>query len=369
MSSGRFDPPRRFAPYVPGGTEEDFPSQEGVDKPLKLASNENPLGPSPRALAAAHRALPQSHRYPDGGGRLLREALARRWSLPVEQVLLGNGSTEIVEMLARTLVGPEGWAVMATPSFIMYRIAVLAANGHCREVPLKNMQYDLPALSSACDRTTSLVYLANPNNPTGTYATQAELEDFFQRLPDSVFTVLDEAYGEYLDKADYPSGAELLRAGRRVIVLRTFSKIYGLAGMRMGYALASPEVVSLLDRTRSPFNTNRVAQAAALAALEDEEHVTQSRESNRQGLQYLQQGLVSAGIGFTPSVANFLLVHCPGPAEGVYQALYQQGIITRPMAPYGLPNSLRITVGTEKENHRLLAALEQAFRVTGSHVF
>jgi histidinol-phosphate aminotransferase len=369
MSARRFEPPIRFAPYVPGGSVEDLPTKPGAEGPLKLASNENSLGPSPMALEAARRALLQSHRYPEGSGRLLREALSRRWSLPVEQVLLGNGSTEIVEMLARTLVGAEGWAVMATPSFVMYRIAVLAANGHCREVPLEDMQFDLRAVAAACAETTSLVYLANPNNPTGTYATKTQMEDYFQRVPESVITVLDEAYGEYLDRADYPSGADFLRQGRQVIVLRTFSKIYGLAGMRMGYALASPQIVAALDRTRSPFNTNRVAQAAALAALGDEEHIKRSQKSNRLGLQYLEQGLASSGIPFTPSVANFLLVHCAAGAEAVYEALLQKGIMTRPMGPYGLPNSLRITVGTEKENRRLMAALQQSFFLSGPHTF
>ncbi|MCI0410674.1 MAG: histidinol-phosphate transaminase, partial [Acidobacteria bacterium] len=343
-------------------------SPEG-ERPLKLASNENPLGPSPRALEAAHRALQQSHRYPEGSGRLLRQALSRKWKFPAEQILLGNGSTEIVEMLARAFVGKGAGAVTATPSFIMYRIAVLSANGSCREVPLKNQRFDLPAMAGACDESTSLVYVANPNNPTGTYATKAELEDYFGRVPDSVLTVLDEAYAEYLDQADYPSGADLLRQGRRIIVLRTFSKAYGLAGIRMGYALASREVISVLDRGRSPFNTSRVAQAAALAALEDQEHLQRSRESNRFGLQFLQQALASRGIRFTPSVANFLLVHCEGPAETAYEALLRKGIITRPLAPYGLPNSLRITVGTDRENRRLLAALEQTLQIPGPGAF
>ena len=369
MSSRPNEPQPRFTPYVPGTAEEEVSAREGGEKPLKLASNENPLGPSPKALEAARRALEQSHRYPEGSGRLLREALSRRWRFPAEQIVLGNGSTEIVEMLARVYVGKGGWAVTATPSFIMYRIAVLAANGFVREVPLKKDRFDLQAMAEACDASTSLVYIANPNNPTGTYATQSELQDYFRTVPDSVLTVLDEAYAEYLDRADYPSGADFLRQGRRIIVLRTFSKAYGLAGMRIGYALASREVVSALDRCRSPFNTNRAAQAAALAALEDQEHLLRSRESNRSGLLYLERELASRGIRFTPSVANFLLVHCDQAAETVYSTLLQMGIITRPMQPYGLPKALRITVGTETENRRLLAALEQVLRIPDSGPF
>jgi histidinol-phosphate aminotransferase len=361
MSSIPSDPLPQFAPYVPGTPEEDMPVPDGGEKPLKLASNENPLGPSPKALEAARRILQQTHRYPEGSGRILREALSHRWKFPAEQILLGNGSTEIVEMLARVFVGPGGFAVAATPSFIMYRIAVLAAGGRCREVPLKNDHFDLQAMAGACGESASLVYIANPNNPTGTYATRMEMEDYFRAVPDSVLTVLDEAYGEYLERADYPLGAEFLKAGKRIIVLRTFSKAYGLAGMRLGYALTSREVVSDLERSRSPFNTNRVAQAAALAALEDEDHLRRSRESNRQGLQFLQEALESLGIRFTPSVANFLLVHCEGAARTAYEALLQRGIITRPMEPYGLPNALRITIGTEPENRRLLAALQHLF--------
>jgi len=354
-------PQPRFTPYLPGTPEEDIPVREGGDRPLKLASNENPLGPSPKALEAAQDALQHSHRYPEGSGRLLREELSRRWGFPADQVLLGNGSTEIVEILARSFVGGGGWAVTATPSFIMYRIAVLAANGFCREIPLRNQRYDLQAMAAACDESTTLVYIANPNNPTGTYVTKTELEDYFQRVPDTVLTVLDEAYGEYLTRKDYPSGVEFLRQRRRIIVLRTFSKAYGLAGIRLGYALASQEIIALLERFRSPFNTSRVAQAAALAALGDEQHLVRSRQSNQSGLQFLEQALTSRGIRFTPSVANFLLVHCDAAAEVVYQALLQEGVITRPMASYGLPNSLRITIGTEAENRRLLAALEQVF--------
>ncbi len=369
MSARPSDPPLRFSPYVPGTAEEDIPASQAGERPLKLASNENPLGPSPKALDAAHRALQQSHRYPESSGRLLRQELSRRWRFPAEQVLLGNGSTEIVEMLARAFVGRGGWAVTATPSFIMYRIAVVAANGSCREVPLKNQRFDLRAMAAACDESTSLAYIANPNNPTGTYATRTELDDYFGRVPDSVLTVLDEAYGEYLDQADYPSGADFLRQGSRIIVLRTFSKAYGLAGIRMGYALGSHEVISMLDRGRSPFNTNRVAQAAALAALEDQEHLQRSREVNRAGLQFLQQALARLQIQFTPSVANFLLIHCEGPAESAYDALLEKGVITRPMAPYGLPNALRITVGTEPQNRRLLTALEEVLQGPGAGSF
>ena len=349
----------RIKQYIPGTPEEDVPAAAGQDKPLKLASNENPLGPSPRALEAAWTALKRCHRYPDGSGRLLREALSTHWGLSMEQIVLGNGSTELVEILARTFLGKDDWAVMAQQSFIMYRIAVMAVHGHFREIPLREMRHDLVAMASACDERTALLYIANPNNPTGTYVSNTALDEYFRQVLPSVLTVLDEAYGEYLQSDDYPLGLEYLRKGRRVVVLRTFSKAYGLAGLRLGYALASAEVASAMERVRSPFNTNRVAQAAALAALGDEEHLRRSREMNRNGLAYLEEQFLQRGLRFTPSAANFILVHFDRSAQEVYQSLLELGVITRPMTPYGFPQSLRITVGGDAENARLVGALDK----------
>lgn len=348
----------RIPQYEPGMPEEDLASGEGGGRPLKLASNENPLGPSPLAVEAARGALEQIHRYPDGSGRLLREALAARWSFPAEQIVLGNGSTELVELLARAFLGGTAGAVIAKQSFIMYRIAVLAAKGRCLEVALRDMRYDLPRMARECDRGTALVYIANPNNPTGTYVSAAEMEEYFRTVPASVLTVLDEAYGEYVEAADYPSGLDFLRQGRNLVVLRTFSKAYGLAGLRLGYALASREVVATLERLRSPFNTSRIAQSAGVAALQDVEHLSRSRASNRAGLHMLQAELGRRGIRHVSSVANFLLVDFERPGEDVYRGLLKHGVITRPMAAYGFPQAVRITVGAEAENARLLAALD-----------
>jgi len=353
------DPFARITPYALGASEEEFPSVEGSERPLKLASNENSLGPSKLAVEAARRAMEQSHRYPDGSGRLLRGALANRLNLPSEQILLGNGSTELVELLSRTFLVRGGWAVMARQSFIMYRIAVRAARGRCREIPLREMRHDLEAMARACNPETGLVYIANPNNPTGTYVTTSDMERYFRCIPDSVITVLDEAYAEYLDRPDYPSGLNFLRQGMRVVVLRTFSKAYGLAGLRVGYALAPVDVIGTMEKIRSPFNTNRIGQAAALAALADSEHLERSRESNQLGLRFLEEAFRGRGMRFTPSVANFLLVHFDRPGEEVYASLLQDGVITRPMGPYDFPNALRITVGTPAENARLLSSLDR----------
>lgn len=357
MSREKWDPLPSFAPYVPGSPEESVPRGKSAAKIVKLASNENPLGASPRALDAARAALEQAHRYPEGSGRALREALARKWGVTPAQILLGNGSTEIVELLARALTGSRGGAVLSEQSFIMYRIAVQAAQAAYREIPLRDLRCDLLAMAAACDEKTTLLYLANPNNPTGTYVTKSEMEAFFRIVPDGVLTVLDEAYGEYLAREDYPCGLEYLREGKKIIVLRTFSKAYGLAGMRLGYALGSADLIAALERFRSPFNTSRIAQAAALGALEDEDHLVRSAQLNREGLLYLEEQLTRLGIGYTPGVGNFLLVHFDRPDEQIYRELLDFGLITRPMAPYGFPQSLRITVGAQDENRRLIEAL------------
>jgi histidinol-phosphate aminotransferase len=355
----------RIAPYIPGRPAEDLEGSPGAASPLKLASNENPLGPSPRALESARAALEQSHRYPDGTGRHLRAALSLKFQVPPEQIILGNGSTELVELLARTFLGREGWAVMAEQTFIMYRIAVMAVNGNAREIPLRGMRHDLEAMAAACDQRTVLAYVANPDNPTGTYLTRGELEAYFRRIPPSVLTVLDEAYAEYMERGDYPSGLDFLRQGRRVAVLRTFSKAYGLAGLRIGYGLASSDVISGMERVRSPFNTSRVAQAAALGALEDHEHVTRSRQAAREGREYLEAEFRRRGWSFVPSVTNFVLLDLRRDAEEIHQRLMERGVICRPMGPYRLPTSLRVTAGTEIENRRFLEALDEVLGQSG----
>jgi histidinol-phosphate aminotransferase len=366
MSQGLPDNIARIRPYVPGRNEEDVEAGPGAAPPLKLASNENPLGPSPLALEAARSALAQCHRYPDGSGRRLRAALAEKFRLPEEQIILGNGSTELVELLARTFLGREGWAVMAQHTFVMYRIAVQSVNGNAREVPLRAMRHDLEAMSAAaCAPATVLVYIANPDNPTGTYVTSAEMERYFSTIPEKVITVLDEAYAEFMEREDYPSGVELLRGGKRVVVLRTFSKAYGLAGLRLGFGLAPADLISGMERVRSPFNTSRVAQAAGLAALGDAEHVARSRGVVAQGREFLESELRRRGLSFVPSVTNFILLDAARSAQEVHRALMARGVIARPLGPYGLPTCLRVSVGTPAENARFLQALDAALGQSG----
>ncbi|HEU5179594.1 MAG TPA: histidinol-phosphate transaminase [Candidatus Polarisedimenticolia bacterium] len=346
-------------PYVPGQSEESAARGDGTEAPLKLASNENPLGPSPRALEAVRLELERSHRYPEGTGRQLREELARRLGVAANQIILGNGSTELVELLVRTFQGSGGSSVVPAGTFIMYRIAVLAARGRLVEVPLREQRIDPAAVAAACDPRTPLVFLANPNNPTGNYFTTPELQDYFRHLPGGVITVLDEAYREYLQRPDYPSGLDALREGRTVVVLRTFSKAHGLAGLRIGYGIGPADLIATMEKVRSPFNTSRVAQAAALAALDDSAHLAATVETNRIGLEHVAAELSKRGVPFTPSVANFHLVHFQRDAEDVHRDLLAEGVIARPMGAYGFPRSLRITVGTPPQNDRLLLSLDR----------
>jgi len=352
----------RIDPYVPGKPISEVERELGLKDTIKLASNENPLGPSPLALAAGRTALADVHRYPDGSGHYLKERLAREWQIPAGQVMLGNGSTELVEILARTFLGADGRAVMADQAFIMYRIAVMAVNGNATIVPLSGMRHDLPAMAARVDAKTRLVFIANPNNPTGTYVTHEELVAFLDRVPEGVLVVVDEAYKEYVVQTDYPDTLALLKANRRLAILRTFSKIYGLAGLRLGYALTSTGVVEACDKVRSPFNTSSVAQAAGLAALDDVAHVTRSREHNTAELAFLQAELARMDVGFTPSAANFILVDTGRDADAVFDRMLEQGVIVRPMRAYNLPSCIRVTIGTRQESRLFLSALAAALK-------
>ena len=347
-------------PYEPGKPIEEVERELGLTDTIKLASNENPLGPSPLAIDAIRDALAGIHRYPDGGGHYLREALARASGVSLHQIMLGNGSTELVELFARTFLGADGVGLMADQAFIMYRIAVTAVNGHAVTVPLRDMRHDLPAMAHRITPDVRIVYIANPNNPTGTYVNAREMDAFLEAVPEDVLVVVDEAYREFVTAPDYPDCAGWLGRGRRMAILRTFSKIYGLAGLRLGYALSTPEVLQAAERVRSPFNTSSLAQAGGIAALRDTAHVARSREHNSQELRFLQESLAQRGIRFTPSVANFVLVDTGADGDEVFARMLQSGVIVRPMRAYGMPSCLRISVGLRRENQRLLETLDTA---------
>lgn len=343
--------------YEPGKPIEEVQRELGLRRVVKLASNENPLGPSPAALASAHTALAAVHRYPDGPGFALRQAIARRHQLESGQVVLGNGSTDLIDLLARAYLAPGDNAVIAEQAFARFRQCVNARNGGARLVPMRSHTHDLEAMAAAVDARTRLVFVANPNNPTGTWNTRAQLEALLDRLPGDVLVVLDEAYFEYAESPEYPNGLDYVRGGAPVVVLRTFSKIYGLAGLRVGYAMGARDVALALDTVREPFNTNLVGQAAALAALEDHGHLVRSLELNRVEKARLEQALTARGLRVLPSLANFLCVEV-GDGAGVFQKLLAKGVIVRPLRPYGLEAWLRISVGTADENDSLLEALD-----------
>ena len=356
----------RIGAYIPGTPIEEVERQLGIREAIKLASNENPLGPSPRAVAAIADAAARAHRYPDGSGRELRQALAAMLGVGTEQVVLGNGSTELVEILAKAFLPGGQGAVAADPAFIMYQIAVRVVGAPITLVPLRDDRHDLRAMAAACDARTSLVYIGNPNNPTGTYVTREELEDYFARLPSHVLTVIDEAYLDYVEPGDCADGLAALKAGREIVVLRTFSKIHGLAGIRIGYGVATPEVARAIEAARSPFNTSSLAQAAALAALADREHRERSRRENARELRFLTAELERRGIPTVPSVANFLLIRSAPGGAGLYERLLRRGVIVRPMAIYGLPEGVRVSIGTHAENLRFLEALDGVAAECGS---
>lgn len=345
-------------PYVPGKPIEEVERELGISA-IKLASNENPLGPSPLAAEAIRRAAAGVNRYPDGSAYALRRRLARHLGIAPEDLAFGSGSSELIMLSAQAFLreGEEGLTSEAT--FPLYAIAILGAGGRLVRVPLRDDAIDLDALATAVTPRTRVVYLANPNNPTGTWFTADRFQAFLDRLPEEMLVVLDEAYFEYADTPGYSRSIDLVREGRNVLVLRTFSKIYGLAGLRMGYGVARPEILAAIERLRHPFNTSRLAQAGAMAALDDHEHVRQSLEMNRAGLEKLSRGLEELGVKFVPSVTNFVLVDVGVEGKTVADALLRLGVVVRPMRWMGLPRAIRVTVGTPEEIRKFLAALAQ----------
>lgn len=344
--------------YEPGLAIERVQARSGLAHVVKLASNENPFGPSPLALDAVREALPRLHRYPDGPADALRRALAGRLGFDAGQVVIGNGSTDLIDLLARAFLGPEEDAVISEQAFARFGQVVRARNGRARLVPMRDRAHDLEAMAAAVGPATRLVYVANPNNPTGTWSRRREVDALVRALPDGVVLVLDEAYHEYADDPDYPDGLEYVRAGAPVVVLRTFSKVYGLAGLRVGYGIASAEIVDCLDSVREPFNTNTLGQVAALAALEDRAHVAKAVALNRVEKARLAAELNRRGFGTLPSLANFLCVDLGREAAPVFRSLLDRGVIVRPLGAYALPNALRVSVGAPEENDALLAALD-----------
>jgi histidinol-phosphate aminotransferase len=346
--------------YKPGRPVEEVARELGLSarRVIKLASNENPLGPSPAALAAMKKALRGLNMYPDGSAFSLKKKLAAKLGVTPAHLVLGNGSNDIIEFLGHALLGPGDEMVVSQYCFAIYPIVARLLGARVITVPARNYGHDLPAMLRAVTVNTKLMFVANPNNPTGTLAPSADARRLVDELPEGVVLAMDEAYIEFLDKpADF---LPLIRAGQKpnLVLLRTFSKIYGLAGLRLGYGVGHPEFIAALEKIRQPFNINSLAQAAALAALDDVAHVRQTRRNNFQGRKFLEKALAAMKVEFVPSAANFVLAKV-GAGQEVFDQLQRRGIITRPMAGYQLPEWIRISIGTAAENRRCIQALRQ----------
>ncbi|HET9403324.1 MAG TPA: histidinol-phosphate transaminase [Burkholderiales bacterium] len=352
---------RAIAPYQPGKPISELAREMGLEESgiIKLASNENPLGVSPLAQRAIEAVLADLARYPDGNGFELKQALSRRLGVAPECIVLGNGSNDVLEMAARAFLAPGLDALYSQHAFAVYPLAVQSAGASGIEVAAKDYGHDLAAMRRAVTPSSRLVFIANPNNPTGTMARAHDLEDFIAALPREVLVVLDEAYNEYLPDDLRPDSIGWLKRFPNLVVTRTFSKVYGLAGLRVGYAVAAVGVADLMNRVRQPFNVNSVALAAATAALEDTDFVRRSRELNRKGMRQLTEGFERFGLEYIPSYGNFVSFRVKD-AAGVFQKLLKAGVIVRPIASYGMPQHLRVSIGLETENKRFLACLEEA---------
>jgi histidinol-phosphate aminotransferase len=340
-------------PYVPGKPIEELERELGISHSIKLASNENPVGPSPAALKTIGESVADINRYPDGSGFYLKRALSKELGVSDEEIILGNGSNELLDLAAKTFMKDGDEAVMATPSFVVYFMAVQSVGGKSVQVPLKNYTHDLSAMADAITSATKMIFIANPNNPTGTINRKDEFDRMMERVPDDLLVVMDEAYYEYVVDPDYAESMKYLRSEKNILILRTFSKIYGLAGLRLGYGIARKEILTDMNRLRAPFNTSTIAQKAGIAALTDKAHIGRSRQVNEAGKEYLYRELGALGISFVPTEANFVYMPVEG-SVALYEKLLKTGVIIRPMGP----NAVRVTIGLPEENRRFIGALK-----------
>jgi histidinol-phosphate aminotransferase len=354
---------REITVYQPGKPIEETARELGLDPSaiIKVASNENPLGPSPKAMEAMRDALERAHLYPDGSGFCLCKAVATKIDLAPENVILGNGSNEVLEFLGHAFLNPGDDVVTSQYAFVVYKLIATSFGARTIEVPSPDYQQDLDGMLAAITAKTRLVFIPNPNNPTGTLLSQQAIDHFMSRIPENLIVVFDEAYFEFLDRP--PDTLRFVRKGRNIVVLRTFSKIHGLAGLRIGYAVGPADLIEVLHKTRQPFNVNSIAQVAALAALDDGEHQRETKRVIDEGRAYLHQQFVKMRIPFVPGTANFVMVNV-GDGHAVFDKLLRQSIIVRPLKGYNLPEWVRISVGTMEENKKLIAALREVMRVS-----
>jgi len=350
---------KKIQPYQPGKPIEEVVRQLNLKgEIIKLASNENPLGASPLALQAIGKAAKEAYLYPDDNCFYFRKKLAAKLGLDSENIFVGNGSVEILPLATLAYLDPGLSAVCSASAFIWFKIAVRIAAGELIEVPMKNNTHDLKGMLGAIKKNTRLVYIANPNNPTGTIVTKEEVEEFFRKVPDHVLVIMDEAYFEYIDDPRYPDSFKTFKERKNILILRTFSKIYGLAGVRLGYGIAHKEIMANLAKLRISFNVNRLSQIAGTAALDDDQHVRRGKGINDAGKEYLYEAYRKLGLFYLPTYANFIFVDFARDSRTVFEALQRKGIITRPIKEYGFPHALRITIGTDKQNRKLIRALK-----------
>ncbi len=347
-------------PYVPGKPINEVKRELGLKDVIKLASNESPYPPSPKVLKTIQEALPELNRYPDGNCYYLRRKLAENLGVDPRQLLFGNGSDEIIVLAVRGFVNEGDEVVVAEPSFLIYEIASQIAGANIKAVPLKDFYYDLPQMKEAVTKKTKLIFLGNPDNPSGKYFTQSQIEQFLEGIPPSVLVLIDEAYYEYVQADDYVNSLNLLKKYKNILITRTFSKMYGLAGLRIGYGVGNQEMINYLDRLREPFNVNSLAQAAALACLEDKRYYAELLKKINEGRKFLYENLKELGLSYVESFTNFILIKLDKPGASLAaQNLLKKGIIVRDMSAWGLKNYLRITIGTDVENKKLIKALEE----------
>lgn len=348
---------QRLTPYVPGKPVEELERELGIANIIKLASNENPLGPSPKARQAITEHLDELTRYPDGNGFRLKQALSKHLKVTADTLTLGNGSNDILDLLARAYLTTDSEAVYSEYAFAVYPIAIQAVGAKAQVAPALDYGHDLAAMRALINDKTRLVFIANPNNPTGTWLNSDALQSFIASVPEQVLVVVDEAYFEYVEAPGYASVLPWLDRYPNLVVTRTFSKAYGLAALRVGYSVSHPDIANVLNRVRNPFNVDVFALAAAEAVLQDQDYLQRSLVCNRDGMAQLEQGCRDLGLSFIPSVGNFISVQVGSQAAAVYQGLLHKGVIVRPLASYAMPEYLRITVGTSEENARCLSAL------------
>lgn len=348
---------RHLTPYQPGKPIEEVERELGITSSIKLASNENPLGASEQVMQAATQALRQAHIYPDGGQYELKQALSAYLNLPPEQITVGNGSENILELIVKAYLHRDDSAVISEFAFLTIEILIRAAGANLKVASASQWGHNIDNMIKAIDDKTRIVFLVNPNNPTGTYTNKSDFEKLLASVPPHVVIVIDEAYSEYIDRQDYPQALSYLASYPNLIITRTFSKVYGLAALRLGYAISSPEIADILNRARLPFNVNSIVAKAGCAALQDQEHVVKSVSLNKKGMRQVEDGLKQQNMSYIPSIGNFITIDV-GDGKTIYQKLLQEGVIVRPLHAYNMPRHIRVTIGTHEQNERFLTALK-----------